>query len=628
MMSICPHTPQSDRKEDLGFERKKMVVWFNPVQLTRTGIKVLLSELFGSYADKREIQAALYPDHSPGTLFHDYSSNSELWIDYLADTGDGFNSTYTMAKLLSRKKCEHSFNGSQVATERGRLLVLGGDQVYPAASRKEYDNRLIGPFRSALPWVDENNSDAPHLYAIPGNHDWYDGLTSFLRLFCQERWIGGWKTQQRFSYFAIKLSRQWWLWGVDIQLDSDIDQPQLRYFSKIAEAHMKKGDKVILCSATPSWVENGSRAYRNLVFFEQKTIAPYQGEIKVMLSGDLHHYCRYHSIAGAEPDGAREKIISGGGGAYTAPTHWMPEKLVLSESDGPDQKKTVVYQRAGIFPDIQQSRRLRYGVLRFHMLNPWYGGIFAGLYLLYAWLLQSASISLGNNSVSFVEAVQAYSPFIFTHFGIVYQEYLKVLEYSPATVLLTFLIIGGLIAFSGWRKVLHIFAGLIHGVGHITLNIFLIWVFAYLNLKIFFPALNHNSIWHVLLITGQMLLVGGLLGGFLTGVYLLIAERFPGLHLHAEEVFSAQHIEDYKNFLRLHIDKSEQLTIFPVGVTKVMKKWKFNPEAAGGQSWFEEAEGRIETHLIEEPIVIRSEKMKPQSGAAEDAAVKAAAMAK
>src|SRR5262245_3729119 len=628
MMSICPHTPQSDRKEDLGFERKKMVVWFNPVQLTRTGIKVLLSELFGSYADKREIQAALYPDHSPGTLFHDYSSNSELWIDYLADTGAGFNSTYTMAKLLSRKKCEHSFNGSQVTTARGRLLVLGGDQVYPAASRKEYDNRLIGPFRAALPWVDENKSDAPHLYAIPGNHDWYDGLTSFLRLFCQERWIGGWKTQQRFSYYAIKLSDQWWLWGVDIQLDSDIDQPQLRYFSKIAEAHMKKGDKVILCSATPSWVENGSRAYQNLVFFEQKTIAPYKGEIRVMLTGDLHHYCHYRSISKSETGDARHKIISGGGGAYMAPTHRMPEQLILSEVDGPDQKKTAEYHRAGVFPDVQQSSKLRYGVLRFHMLNPWYGGIFAGLYLLYAWLLQSASISLANNGESFVEAVKGYSPLVLDHLGTVYHRYLEILEYSPTTVLLTILVIGGLIAFSGWRKNLQFFAGLIHGVGHIALNIYLIWVFAYLNLKIFFPTLDHHSIWHVLLITGEMFLVGGLLGGFLTGVYLLITERLPGLHLHTDEVFSAQHIEDYKNFLRLHIDKSEQLTIYPIGVTRVIKKWKLNPMAADGQSWFEEADGVIESHLIEEPIVIRSQKMKPQTGAAEDAAIKTAAMGK
>jgi len=627
-MSICPHAPQSDRKEDLEFERKKMVVWFNPVQLTRTGIKVLLSELFGSYADKREIQAALYPDQSPGTLFHDYSSNNELWIDYLADTGDGFNSTYTMARLFSRESCRHKFKGSEVTTHRGRLLVLGGDQVYPAASRTEYYNRLVGPFRSALPWVDESKSDAPHLFAIPGNHDWYDGLTSFLRLFCQERWIGGWRTQQRYSYFAIKLSHQWWLWGVDIQLDSDIDQPQLRYFSKIAEAHMNEGDKVILCSATPSWVEDGSRAYRNLVFFEQKTIAPYQGEIKIMLSGDLHHYCRYQSNSEGNPVETRHKIISGGGGAYTAPTHRMPEKLTLSESDGPEQKITVEYQRAGIFPDIQQSRRLRYGVLRFHMLNPWYGGIFAGLYLLYAWLLQSASISLGTISESFVEAVKEYSPLIFPHFGIVYQKYLEVLKYSPATVLLTIFIIGGLIAFSGWRKVLQILAGLIHGLGHITLNIYLIWMFAYLNLKIFFPSLNYNSIWHVLLITGEMFLVGGLLGGFLTGVYLLIVERIPGLHLHVEEVFSAQHIEDYKNFLRLHIDKSGHLTIFPIGVRKVTRKWKFNPQAANGQSWFEEADGETESHLIEEPIVIGSEKMKPQTVAAEDAAIKAAATAK
>ena len=49
------------------------------------------------------------------------------------------------------------------------------------------------------PLVDRPGSDRaahPTVYAIPGNHDWYDGLTGFLRQFGQDRWLGGWRTHQ------------------------------------------------------------------------------------------------------------------------------------------------------------------------------------------------------------------------------------------------------------------------------------------------------------------------------------------------------------------------------------------------------------------------------------------------
>ena len=70
--------------------------------------------------------------------------------------------------------------------------------------------------------------DAPELFAIPGTHDWYDGAGELHEIFCRERWIGGWRTRQRRSYFAIKLPHGWWLWGIDIQFGAAIDEVQLR----------------------------------------------------------------------------------------------------------------------------------------------------------------------------------------------------------------------------------------------------------------------------------------------------------------------------------------------------------------------------------------------------------------
>ena len=49
---------------------------------------------------------------------------------------------------------------------------------------------------------------------MPGNHDWYDGLKAFRRLFCTGRSIGAWRTRQERSYFACRLTHGWWLLAV------------------------------------------------------------------------------------------------------------------------------------------------------------------------------------------------------------------------------------------------------------------------------------------------------------------------------------------------------------------------------------------------------------------------------
>ena len=89
--------------------------------------------------------------------------------------------------------------------------------------------------------------EMPPVAALPGNHDWYDGLGAFRRNFC-ESWVrrdhehhqghpqaidipsaadrddvGGWGAFQSRSYFAVQLSPRWWLWAVDSQLDAPID---------------------------------------------------------------------------------------------------------------------------------------------------------------------------------------------------------------------------------------------------------------------------------------------------------------------------------------------------------------------------------------------------------------------
>jgi hypothetical protein len=114
-----------------------------------------------------------------------------------------FDATTTIAAPVARDTLTLPGPGpaGEHSRRAGAVLVLGGDQAYPLATMQEYRNRLVGPFRSVLPWTWRPR----WLFAIPGNHDWYDGLASFVKQFCQGRWIGGWKTAQTRSYFALAL---------------------------------------------------------------------------------------------------------------------------------------------------------------------------------------------------------------------------------------------------------------------------------------------------------------------------------------------------------------------------------------------------------------------------------------
>ena len=250
---------------------------------------------------------------------------------------------------------------------------------------------MKGPYRAALP----DAPDAPSMFVLPGNHDWYDGLTSFLRVFAQGRSIGGWRTRQTRSYFAVQLPNRWWLVGLDTQFGSELDAPQLRYFTSFLTAELEPGDSVILCCATPTWVDTADEkhrdAFNSLHWFERNYIRTRHGEsgeieqtgasVRLWITGDSHHYARFAERwkgeddtpdtaaqeAGAEPvlppDAQRRQMVTCGlGGAYLSATHDLPEMLPL-----PPEKSRVLqkgeeptrFARADTcYPDRDTSTRL------------------------------------------------------------------------------------------------------------------------------------------------------------------------------------------------------------------------------------------------------------------------------
>ena len=560
----CPPRPASEAEEDLGFVRRPMVRWLDPHQLVDTAARVVLSGIFSSYADNRELQA-LAP-----TAVLDRSEPSELWLDYVADLGDGWNSTYTVARLLATDKLELERDGESHPTERGSMLVMGGDQVYPVPKRFEYENRMLGPYRSAMPCAPEDN---PELLVIPGSHDWYDGLVNFTSLFCRGRWIGGWKTRQTRSYFAVKLPHRWWLWGIDIQFGAYVDEAQLSYFQEVADDHVREGDRIVLCMAKE--VESGRSSDeiysdRNLEYIEREVIQPTGARVLLHLKSGRHYYCRYE-----EKEGPRHHINSGGGGAFLHPTHHLPE-----EADLPGDSGTSRYRRVATYPSPTTSKKLRKRVWLLPPYNLPLAGLLGAVQLLLAFMLgmhlegRHENVSLRGLWVAVWETPTAF-----------------------LLVLLLLVILGAMVRFAHEATGL---TRLVLGLVHASLQLVSVAAVMIAASELT-SALDLRGAPGLLAFLGLVFVLGGV-GGTLGMSGYLWATNCLGLH--GNEAYAPLHHQDLKHFLRLHVDEDGALTVYPVGIDRVGRKWELRPDGPPDAPWFEPVGDEPEVHLIEPPVRI------------------------
>jgi len=526
-----------------------MVGWFDPAPLLATGIDVLISTLFGRHSDYRLLEALAAGGDDE---IHDYTragdaTREELWLDYIADSGDGWNSTYAVAYWSSRETLAVATSfGARSETRASDILIFGGDQVYPAASRRGYRDRLVKPFETARNYSRE---PAPHVFAIPGNHDRYDSLVSFSRLFCSGRWFQGFRTRQKRSYFALKLPHGIWLIGADVQLGSDIDALQIQYFKKVA-MQMAAGERIVICVAEPHWVY--ATAYEdldpesnesNLRYFE-KVLQRNGASIVAYMAGDLHHYRRHANTEGTQ------KITAGGGGAFLHPTH-APE---ASKLDGGFDLRCA-------YPAESVSRRLTWRNLLFPFINPKFGLAMGSLYGLLGYFWNQGQGRL----------------------------------LGPLLLILGFILFTDTHAV--WYKRI---AGTAHGLAHAAACWILLVSIRDLTVAL---GITHPIVAEAFGGT-LMFVVGGFVGSFLMGVYLLVSLNLFGRH--SNEAFSALRIEDHKNFLRLHIATDGSLTVFPIGIERVPRRWKPTGSTSPYDAQLEPDDpAATAPHLIEPPVVVR-----------------------
>ena len=538
--------------------------WLAPFLLISTGLRALLAMLFGAYLDKRELQNSL-----PSNGYQELGDEDGLWLDYVADLGDGFDATYSVAYLLAQREID--VEGHRLP--RGDVLLMGGDQVYPTASGDAYEDRCKGPYQAALPQVAAGESP-PNLYAVPGNHDWYDGLTAFLRLFARSRDndLGGWCTPQVRSYFSIELPADWWLFGLDEQTGAYLDDPQLRYFEQAA-TRLGPQSRVIVLVPAPSWVKAVDKpgAYDALDYFIRKVVAPTGAQVRLLVSGDLHHYARYTG-----PD--RQLITCGGGGAYLYPTHKLPQQIEVPPRDSLTRRPspTESYELAARYPDRARSRRYGWGVFgRLPLRNP---GFLALLGLLHT-LLMLAMAGVVEHRIGTSD---------------------RGLFSVPMVGMLAIMLVGaGLFAkppsAGGKRLVRHWILGLSHGLAHVALAVLGTWLWLML------PFYEWSGPLPVLMAGVLYGPMAGLAAGQVTAAYLLIAASF-GVNLN--ELFAGQGIEDAKSFLRLHIAPDGALTIYPIAIDRISRAWQADPQGAPDTSWLSPKDP-LPARLAEPPLTIR-----------------------
>ncbi len=448
----------------------QMVNWWDASVLAMVGVRNAISATIGSYADQRPMQAAA--DTVPEaelTGRHDYREvhrsgkgavqdqdgrwvvrgidsatgletakslafdpNGALWVDFIADLGDGFEATYAMAYLMAQPSitlpiADKFGKISDTRLPAGEIMIMGGDMAYPNATIKEYRARCIDPYNAAFQ-LKEGEPAKRKLFFIAGNHDWYDGLAAFTSVFCTARdrlaggrgvKVGGWQAEQRRSYFALALPHGWWFWGIDLALNETIDDAQKNYFEAMS-LKTKPGEKIIIILHAPVWQTNDESPLHEVSQWARKQGA----EVVALIAGDLHFYSRFHSlgrdkIADWEHALPQELqlITSGGGGAFLHPTHQLPRQMqvhwtVPRDSVLPHDRKTdftdtvttvtatdPVFDKSKPFefhaPHIYPSKTRSMILGLKNLLLPFHNrkfALFMGVfYLVYAWVFQIAT---------------------------------------------------------------------------------------------------------------------------------------------------------------------------------------------------------------------------------------------
>jgi len=308
--------------------------WFNPRVLWASRNDVLARLLFDPVAQRR---AGWMQGLQDRDLVVEAGDERGLSFLLLGDPGEGDWSQYAVPGPLQTQAAGTDF------------LFVCSDVLYPAGDVDDYERKFYAPYRDLT---------GP-IYAVPGNHDWYDDLHGFLWHLCGRRCFPGrggrlsgglrqavttregwsrllWRqpaapsartvqqgpqrppTAQRAPYYVIDAPALR-LVAVDTGIRGRLDGPQGDWLVRMSRDPRPK----VLLTGSPIWVDGehhprpidgGTSGYADVAAVVRD---PVHGYVAV-ISGDVHNYQHYPVQEGGR---VVHHVVSGGGGAFMHATH-------------------------------------------------------------------------------------------------------------------------------------------------------------------------------------------------------------------------------------------------------------------------------------------------------------------
>ncbi|MFC8782404.1 metallophosphoesterase family protein [Streptomyces nigra] len=254
----------------------------------------------------------------------------------MGDTGEGDDPQYAVVPGLLKEGRDT------------RFAILASDVIYPVGGADDYGPKFFRPYQDYR---------AP-IYAIPGNHDWYEDLTAFMRVFCDDApplppepaprpltraWLRSllWHRPREGDGQRLDEARKlrsapdqlatqpgpYWaidagpvrIVGIDTGLLGTLDAEQGAWLREVSKDPRPK----ILITGSPLYVdgEHHPCAIEGGGTVDDIVRDPAHRYVAA-IGGDIHNYQRYPVRVG---DRTIQYVVAGGGGAFMHATHTIPK---------------------------------------------------------------------------------------------------------------------------------------------------------------------------------------------------------------------------------------------------------------------------------------------------------------
>jgi hypothetical protein len=331
------HCPPRDLKALLpaGSRGKPSFKWLNAAALLDSRNDQLAKLLGDPSREQRELWLRDWHGTAPRPMRVDRTDLSQPSFVLLGDTGEGDESQYALLAVLER------FGGDT------DFMVICSDVIYPAGEVAEYERKFFHPYR---------DYDGP-IYALPGNHDWYDDLRGFMFAFCgreseprrpKPRFLSRARLRERLwkrngqppdpaqvarmkalrsapaqqavqpgPYYVLETGPLE-LVAIDTGIVNGLDAAQGEWLRRVSGSPKPK----ILVTGKPIYVDGELHAcpIGGGGTVDELVRDPANNYIAA-IGGDIHNYQRYPVDVNGR---TVQYVVSGGGGAFMHATHKIP----------------------------------------------------------------------------------------------------------------------------------------------------------------------------------------------------------------------------------------------------------------------------------------------------------------